>query len=209
MTSFEDQQTAGRVIDLIVELLDEQRIRQTIDDPLDAAASSFQLEEPPAITHRAFHQVMGDFVAHVYEHGLSFPQRLSPRQACAEAIALLDSGYQGACSYGYEGGRTDAVDPVLDGLALVLSGLTEVIKGMERQKYFQWVFAETLAPLDWQSRCRVAETLRDRLRPFLSAELLRCTAGQLADEIPALIITDLGTSAAFQCLSALPSMFGT
>jgi hypothetical protein len=209
MTSSDDQQAAGSVIDRIVELLAEQRLRQTIDDPLDAAASSFRLEEQPAITHVLFHRVLGDFVAHAYERGLPLPQKLSPPQARAEAIALLDAGYQGAHSSGYEAALLDAMDPALDGMTLVLTQLTETIKTLERQKYTRWVFTEALAPLDWRSRCRIAEVLLDRLRAFLPPELLRCTAAQLADEIPALIITDLGTSDPFQHLSALPSMLGT
>lgn len=209
MTSFDDQQVASTVIDRIVELLAEQRLRQTIDDPLDAAASSFRLEEQPDITHVLFQRAIGDFVAQVFEHGPALPQRLSPQQARAEAIALLDAGYQGAHSSGYEAALLDAMDPALDGMMLVLAQLTETIKTLERQKYTRWVFTETLAPLDWRSRCRIAEVLLDRLQAFLPPDLLRCTAAQLADEIPALIITDLGTNAPFQRPSVLSSLLGT
>jgi len=209
MTSSDDRQVPGSIIDQIVALLDEQHLHQTIDTALDAAAASFQRPETPNVTHELFHRVLGDFVAHVYEHGLSIPQKLSLQQACAEAIALLDAGYQGPHRSGYEAALVDALDTAMDGMALVLFRLTEVLKVTERQKYTRWVFTEALAPLDWQCRCRVAETLLDRLRTFLPAELLRCTAAQLADEIPALIIMDLGTNAPFQRLSVLPSMPGT
>jgi len=209
MTSSEEQQTAAIVIDEIMKRLDEQRLRQTIDDPLDAAASSFQLEEQPNVTPGLFHWVLGDFVAHVYESGLSLRQRLSPEQARAEAISLLNAAYQGVHGSGYETALIVAVDPALDGMALVLARLTETIKALERQKYTRWVFADALEPLDWRSRCRVAETLLDRLSPFLPPELLRCAAAQLADEIPALITKDLGTNAPFQRLSAFLSMLGT
>jgi hypothetical protein len=202
MTSSDHRPAAGSAIDRIVELLDEDRLHQIVDDRVDAAVASFRLPQLPNVTHGLFHRVLGDFVVHVHEHGLPVPKKLSHRQALAEAIALLDAGYEGIRCYGYEGACMDAMDPELDGMVLVLSGLTEVVKAMEREKYVRSIFAEALAPLDWQDRCRVAETLLKRLKAFLPPELLRCTPAQLADEIPALIHVALETDSALQRPSA-------
>lgn len=207
MTNSDDGSFPSSVIDRIKMLLAEQRLHEAIDAPLDEAAASFQPLATPTASRESFHRVLGDFVTHVYERGLPMPKKLSRQQALAEAIALLEAGYQGVRCYGYEGAYRDAMDPALDGTVLVLSELNEIIKTIEREKYLQWVFAEVLAPLDWLSRCRVAQTLLDQLRPFLPAEVLRFTPAQLADEIHHLITADLENGPEPQHGVTLASMF--
>lgn len=80
-------------------------------------------------------------------------------------------------------------------MSLVLAQLAEIIKDNERRQYTHWVFASSLGPLTWSDRCRVAELLLDRLRPFLTPQLQRCVAAQLVDELPALITTHLSSDA--------------
>ena len=204
-----DENEAAAIIDRIFDLLDEEQIRHVIDEPIEAAVAAFRLEEKPPLSHRDFHQAIAGLVRHVYKHGVPLPKMLSPSQACAEAISLLEAGYESAEARGYEAALLDVLNPAQNGLELVLAGLTESIKAQERRKYVEWVFASTLGPLGWRMRCQVAGQLRDQLRPFLPPMLQQCSAAQLADEIPALITTDLGTTTLLQRIPSSPSALST
>jgi hypothetical protein len=194
MTCSHSDTQAGNALERIVALLDETCVRDKIDEPIDVAAATFSFEEVQPVSHRHFHQVLGNFVQHVYQNGLHPPQVLSLAQACAQAIALLDMGYSSQAR-GYDAALVDAMSPRHDGMNLVLAQLAEVTKDNEKRKYMHWVFAASLGPLAWSERCRVAGLLLDRLRPFLSPQLQGCVAAQLVDEIPALIATHLSSDA--------------
>jgi len=195
MTCSRSVTQADNALERILALLDETRVRNEIDEPIDAAAATFPFEEVQPVSHRRFHQIIGGFVQHVYRHGLQPPQKLSSAQASAEAIALLEAGYSGAQGRGYDAALLDAINPRHNGISLVLAQLAEIMKNNERRKYGLWVFAASLGPLEWSDRCRVAELLLERLQPFLTPQLQRCVAAQLADEIPALIATHLTSDA--------------
>ena len=195
MTCSRSVPQADNTLERILALLDEARVRNEVDEPIDAAVATFSFEEVQAASHRRFHQVISGFVQHVYRHGVEPHQELSSAQASAEAIALLERGYCGAQGRGYDAALVDAASLRHDGLSLVLAQLAEIIKDDERRKYTHWVFAASLDPLAWSDRCRIAELLLDRLRPFLTPQLQRCVAVQLVDELPALITTHLSSDA--------------
>lgn len=186
---------AENALERILALLDETRVRNEIDEPIDAAVAAFGFEEEPSVSHRRFHQIVSGFVQHVYRHGVAPHQELSSAQASAEAIALLEGSYRGAQARGYDAALLDAVNPRHSGTDVVLAQLAEIIKDNERRKYTHWVFATSLGGLAWSDRCRVAEHLLNRLQPFLTPQLQRCIAAQLVDEIPALIVTHLSSDA--------------
>lgn len=200
-----DDNVVATTIDRIFDLLDVEHMWRLIDEPIDAAATTFRPEEKPVTTHLDFHQVIAGFVRHAYKHGVPLPKTLSPSQGCAEAISLLEAGYQSAEAHGYEAALLDVLNPAQNGLELVLAGLAESIKTQERRKHVEWVFASTLGPLEWQMRCQVAGHLRDQLRPFLPPMLQQCSAAQLADEIPTLITIDLGTMSLLKRIPSPPS----
>ena len=191
MTSSRSETRAGGALERTFALLDETRVRNAIDEPIDAAATAFLFQEESPVSHRRFHQVIGDFVQHVYRQGIEPRQELSSAQASAEAIAILEEGYLGAQAHGYDAALLDAVNPKHDGIEVVLAQLAEIIKDNARRKYTHWAFVISLGSLAWSDRCRVTELLLDRLQPFLPPQLQCCVAAQLVDEIPALIATHL------------------
>ena len=195
MTFSHSRTGADDMLERILALLDETRVQQEIDEPIDRAAAAFRREEEQPVSHRRFNRVMGSFVRHIYRQAIKTQQELSPSQASAEAIALLERGYWGARARGYDAALLDAVNPTHNGLEIVLAQLAQIMKDNERRKYTHWVFATSLGPLAWSDRCRVAELLLDRLRPFLTPQLQRCVAAQLVDEIPTLIALHLSSDA--------------
>ncbi|MBU0717249.1 MAG: hypothetical protein KJ749_03295 [Planctomycetes bacterium] len=185
MTSSEA--SAKRIVERLLADLDEGRLRREIDDPIDRAAGEFLIEPESTESHQVFLEVTGRLVQQMYERGLRVPRRLSLRQSRAEAIFLLQQGYRGTYSIGYEAALVDAAGTAPAGLPVVAGHLIEIIRTGERHKYVRGAMARCLAGEHWETRCAVTALLLGRWAPFLSPALHRCHPGQLADEIPTLV----------------------
>jgi len=164
-------QTAAQVVGRIVELLSDEEVRREIDDPIDQAMASFRFEPKEDSPVRLFHQAIAECVQHLYARGMSLRRNLDRREALAIAIAILERGYVGEQTSGYEAACLDALDPELNGIEHVVQQMAEIIKASEREKHAAWVIATSLDPFDWQMKQRIAEFLLERLKSVFPREL--------------------------------------
>ena len=186
---------AEAIVCTLRDQLDEQRLARDIDQPIDRALATFRFDwrTPPSV--RQFHRTIGSLVAHLYTHGFAVPRRLSPAQAMAEAIELLDAAYQGTHERGYDGAVLDALTERGSGIDSVLARLAEIIKLRQRYRHRQWAFARHLDPLDWPLRCAVVTVILEAQQPTGGTALADCPAAQLVDHVPELLESELGTDA--------------
>ena len=159
MTNSESTRKAEDILRALTERLDEDRLKREIDDPIDRAAADFTFDFDGCVSHRVFNKVIAAFVRHVYRHGLSLAMNLSPAQAGAEAISILDRGYQGVRVRGYDAALAVAMGKHRDNMKHVLEQIAEIIKSSQRAMYTRWVFVQCLSQLDWQTRRRITEML--------------------------------------------------
>ena len=177
---------ARETVERIMTELDPDRTKRRFDDPISKAARQFDYEPTCPITHKDFHRVIAGFVEHVYEKALA--ASWMPADPLAEAIWLLEAGYQSAIyGTGYTAALLDANDPAEGGIQTVLTGLAESIKGITQQEYTRAVFARYLCGCNWRLRCEIAHLLLENCRAFLPERLGKCAPAHLADEIPSLI----------------------
>ncbi|MFH0794038.1 MAG: hypothetical protein V2A74_08400 [bacterium] len=169
------------IVQRICGLLDEDRISREIDEPITHAYLTFNPRKRGPFSAKTFHEELSRFVHHLYRNALRFEQELTPPQALAEAIAILETGYQSEKSRGYIAAYRDASNPYFDGIQLVVWQMTQVVKVREREKYTQWVYASQVDPFDWQTKCRLAEYLMNRFTPSPLISFLQCPPSQLAD----------------------------
>ena len=163
--------TAEQVVSRIIELLGDEEVRREIDDPIDQAAESFRFEPKEASPVRLFHQAIAEFVQHLYARGMRLRRNLGRGEALAIAIAVLEQGYVGDQTSGYEAACLDARNPELNGIEHVIRQMAEIIKASEREKHAAWVLATSLDPFHWQMKQRIAEFLLERLKSVLPPEL--------------------------------------
>jgi hypothetical protein len=187
MTNSENRQKAHTIIKEIFELIDEAYLYRLFDEPIKEAAQSFAHEETAPVTPKILLRAAGDLVGHLYEHGLKPTQMLTDSEARAEALAILEAGYESVGARGYDAAVLDASNPALDGLGIVLGQMTEWITAMARARHIRWVCARRIDPSNWPLRCLIAETLLERSRAFLPSNLLHCSPAQFADHLPQLI----------------------
>jgi hypothetical protein len=164
-------QTAAQIVGRIIELLGDEEVRREIDDPIDQAMESFRFESRQGSPVRSFHQAIAECVQHLYACGMRLRRNLDRREALAIAIAILERGYVGEQTSGYEAACLDALDPELNGIEHVVRQMAEIIKTSEREKHAAWVLATSLDPFDWQMKQRIAEFLLERLKSVLPPEL--------------------------------------
>ena len=187
MRSSERDHTADKAIETIMMLLDEKRVAGEIDEPIDQAARAFRLEARDGCSHCDFNRITGRFVSHIYKTGLRLPRHLSTEEALAEAVFLLKKDYPGPHDDGYDVALMDASDTKLGGIELILSGLAESIKEVEREKYVEWVFLDSVDQLDWDARLRIAAVYRKRNKQFFPPDLLALDPARLAHHLWGLI----------------------
>ncbi len=139
MRNSELEKLARATIATIMLELDPDRIKSRFDNLVDKASTEFDYEPTCPITHKEFHRIIANFIAHLYNKAGS--TRI-PTDPLAEAIWLLEAGYQStAYGMGYIAALLDANDPAEGGIQTVLTGLTESIKAIKRQEHTTAVFA--------------------------------------------------------------------
>jgi hypothetical protein len=187
MTNSKDQDRikAEIIIDDLFRMTDEQCIQKKIDQPIEKAASNYTFDQTKSITHQSFNNIICDFVTHVFNQG-DFLKMTSKTMAVAEAMAIVEIGYQGS-QKGYDGALLDAMNPSINGVEHVLQQIKEIIISILRQKYIQWVYNTQILPLDWNKKSIIAEILSDQYKPHFLLKTQTISPGQLVDCIPELI----------------------
>jgi hypothetical protein len=202
MMNFEDERKAYKIIEEVFEKTSEGYLQLRIDEPIEKAATSFEFDRDAPVTHRAFNEVIANFMCHVYKQGWGFCQEIPLREACTEAVAILDESYQSSHSRGYYAAFLDALKPEL-GLEYVLAQMTGHIIAAARTKHVRWVCVSRMELSDRPTRCLIAKILLDRWKPFPPEIFDGCDPAQFAHYLSELII--LGISAN----RTVNRMFGT
>ena len=186
---------AQEILDSLAAELDEAHLHRNIVVRIDDAVSRFPRRDGSCQSQRDLLQATGRFVGHLYRYGLHPPQALTPDQARAEAVSLLERAYRSAGDAGYEAALLDAVGSDGPGLVVVLAQIAEAVKLRERQRHERWVCTKYLIPCGWNTRCRIAEQLLAYYGPFLPQRIREADPAQWADDIPDLLGVDSGTDA--------------
>lgn len=182
-----ERKRAEAVIEEVFEKTSEEYLQLRIDEPIEKTAASFEFDRTAPVTHQTFTQVTRDFVRKLYENGLGCWQKMSAEAALAEAVAILEGGYQAAHGQGYYAAFLDASNPNLNGLESVLAQMASHITVMARERHIRWVCASRIELSDWPTRCLIAEILLQRWEPFLPENVRTCSPAQLAHHLPELI----------------------
>jgi hypothetical protein len=187
MTNSEQTRKANKILEEISRTLSEEYLYSQIDEPIERVLTNFQFDDTEPVTHQYFLHAIGEFVYYIHKDGLRLRQTLSKEQACAKALSILNKGYRNQDAQGYHAAYSDACDEEVNGLGLVITQMAEIIIGLEKDEYIQWVFASRLEPLEWSTKCPIAEILTERWKMVLPPSLLRCSPSQLAFHLPELI----------------------
>jgi len=188
----ESNSKAATIIEEVFEKTDEEYLHRRIDEPIERAAASFEFDRDAPVTHQTFIQVITNFVRHVYEQAHGCWQEMSAKQAYAEAVAILEEGYQTPHGRGYDVAFLDASNPNLDGIEYVLAQMMGYIITMAREKHIRGVCASRMELADWPIRRLIAEILLKRWEPYLPDNLRMRSPAQHAHYLSEL--TNLGLS---------------
>jgi len=185
MTELELTASANKRIDRILTEIDESRLKQLFDDPIDAVLEEFHYKWDDSIDHHQFNQIVAEFVEQVYTGALK--KVLEGPTVQSVAIELLDNHYQGLYATGYTAALMDVNDRDNGGIHVVLAGLAEAIKMIHRQAYIRRVFSYHIGINNWTLQHKITEVLLERYRPYLSESLKNVHPAQIVSQIPALI----------------------
>jgi hypothetical protein len=169
------------VINTLLDLLWDQKIRLEIEQPIELSSDNFEIDIPEPIKPESFNRIIAAFLKHIYSIALRFPRILSDREALAEAIHLLTnySDAEGPDRYGAI--LTNVILGGEEELRKVLSQLSQIIKMNEREKYIRWVFICHYLNLEWEKRCLVAASFKNLNLEHMTTELRNFSPGQMAE----------------------------
>jgi hypothetical protein len=194
MTNSEAERRAAAIIKEVFALISEEYLQVRIDEPIERAAASFDFDQTASVTHQRFTQVIRDFVRHVYQKALWGWQKMPPEKALAEAVAILEEGYQSAHAEGYYAAFLDVSGLNLFGLESVLAQMARRITEKARARHIRWVCTSRIELGDWPTRRLIAEILLTRWKPFLPENVRKCSPAQLANHITELISVGLSAN---------------
>ena len=183
MTSSDEAQA---LLSRVTTLLTEEHLQQRIDDPITIARDSFECLQIPEYSEKEFHSLIANFWRHMWRQTVGQDPGLTV--ALGEAIALLEAGYRGTHSDGYDGALTDALNPGT-GHQVVVHRIAELFRTRRRAIFTQWVFDRYVISTDWEVRCAMVALLLDRHREELPEQLQQIPRERLADHIPDLFRT--------------------
>jgi len=185
MTSSELTATANERIERILSEINESRLKQLFDDPIDRVLEEFHCKWNDPIDHHQFNQIVAEFVEQVY--AVALKKVLEGPTAESVAIELLDNHYQGLYATGYTAALMDVNDRDNGGIHVVLAGLAEAIKMIHRQAYIRRVFSYHMYINNWTLQHKITEILLRRYRPYLPESLKNVHPAQVVSQIPAII----------------------
>jgi len=177
----------ARIIDEILNLLGDEYIYKHIVNPIEKIAIDFQYSQDRPVTYRLFINTIGFFVQNVYKFGVRVKQEITKDQARSIAYMILENGYIGTASSGFDAACLDAINKEIEGFELVLSKMTEILTSMEHAKHVRWVYENCLGHLDWETKCSVGQLLLKRMEPYLPNDLARFLPAQLPDHLEDLL----------------------
>ena len=157
MMSFELAQEARVLIERVLGLLCEARLREVVDAPIDRAVDRFLASIPESDDPRRIHSLLAGAVAEIHRSAIQPPSRPGSDRDLAEAIHLLTT----VSADGIEGCVLDACDPDI-GIDGVLRRLGEAMKAQQKQQIRSRVYWECLDDINWPLRCAVAGQLLSR-----------------------------------------------
>ncbi len=187
MTSSGRTGHVSEIIDGIIDLIKEDHVREQYEEPITQVLVEFDYDSETEVDHALFLKITGRFVQHIFAQAWKPRQQLSPRQAKAEAIRMLQNDYRGDAGSGLEGAYLDAIDPGYDGLGFVLKQMAEILSAKARQNHFRWVFGTRLDTLDWATRRAVANELLMRWKQSSPGTAPAIEPAQAADHCPGLL----------------------
>jgi hypothetical protein len=174
MMNSNEEVDVEKILDKALKLLDDEIIQREIKSPIREAAASFEIYKVESITYKRFIKETGKFIQHVYLNGLNTKQILTQKQAEAEAIAVLELGYQSAYGNGFYAAYLDSQNNNFNGLEFILNQISEIIIQRTRDQYVRWIFTTQIRSLNWHSKCRIVETFQRLQSSILPQNLKSC-----------------------------------
>jgi len=183
-------QTPKTLVDDLLSQLDEEKIQEMIDTPIEEACNEFPFNLVESMTHGAFLQIIGEFVSHIYSR-VPIPWPFPSNDARAEAIMLLERYDERTSANGYEAAYLNAFNQSQGAIALVLRHMADAIKTSQRSKYIHYLFSSHIALREWRIKVEIATYLQEHWQEYLPQQILDCPPEVLANDLPDFIQTYL------------------
>jgi hypothetical protein len=151
---------AKLTVDQLVADLSEPHLINLIDEPIDAALTTFEFERDKPQSFEDLHATVGLLLRHLQNEAGVPPTCTSAVEPADEAAMFVRSAYGGREPEASHAALSDALDENI-GMREVLGRIAEYIKSWRRATHTRSVIARRVTTLNWRGTLAVtAELLR-------------------------------------------------
>ncbi len=140
---------SSEVLTEVRALLDHDKLKQLIDEPICECMNKFSWDDVPVNTPQ-FNRLVINFVTFVYDQ---LKMDISDHDAFSLVVEALNQ------DNGYHGALLDAISGDKHSVEQVVGILAEYLKDHTRERYFKWVFNTKIEPVYWKIKCEMVNIL--------------------------------------------------
>ena len=189
---------ARHVLHRLLNLLDDTRLKQAIDEPIDAAVAQFVLPEASSLSPARFNDLVTGFMQHIYTNGVRFSRKLSSAEAFSEAFHILNSLYGGQPALGYDIAAALAEQAGSEAARDILASVAGAVKQRERALLRHWAYTTEVHSLSWEAKCELARACLEHSAGCIRKSLTAADSAELAEDVVDLVELHLAANQAVQ-----------
>ena len=169
------------IIKNIIVEMSEENLTNKIGSELDQARVSYIQKSILVNDGSEFNEVITSFYIHMLRYIQSPEGHMKKSAAAAEAVALISKTFHD--TGGYEAALAECKYGINGGLRYVLDMMTNYLKKEKYEKYKDMVLKESIDPLDWDMKVKMAAACKNRYGHYLPIDYRNMEAEQLAHHL--------------------------
>ena len=139
----------------ILQLLDEDLIKQKIDKPIDEIFNQVYLFTEQVNSQRKLKSIIYFLIRKLKKNKII----LTTNNQYSDLVWFLNQYYSADGSQGYERAIFDIHNYKKEGIFLILETTSESLKKEQKEKYLQWIYTTKIEHADWESKLKIVEQI--------------------------------------------------
>ncbi|MBK8945381.1 MAG: hypothetical protein IPM32_08940 [Ignavibacteriae bacterium] len=139
----------------ILQLLDEDLIKQKIDKPIDEIFNQVYSITEQVNSQRKLKRIIYFLIRKLKKNKII----LTTNSQYSDLVWFLNQYYSLDGSLGYERAIFDINNYKKEGIFLILETTSESLKKEEKEKYLQWIYTTKIEQTNWESKLIIVEQI--------------------------------------------------
>lgn len=176
----------GQLLRRILFEFTDTNLAEKIGKSLDEARGNYLMKAVTVQNASEFNQAVTGFYTHMMRYTQSPEGHVSRDAAASEAIDIINKAFRDRG--GYEAALAEGKNGTKGGLRFIFDVMTDHEKFVKIEKYKVMVIKESIDPLDWDAKVKLAEYIKNHYGRYLPDVFRNMEPEQLAHHLEELIL---------------------